>query len=445
MKIWPLLFVLSLAANATLLVVTKWPRAGSSAVGERGSRPLEAPGKSGTEQLPVGSPAGEIKSIAGALKDGDVVALRDGLRAAGVSEELVRSVISARIWQGYQAQMKALQPKSNGRQEWWKNDENGMWGGQTKENRVALKALMAQAKAEHERVLGADASPENNGNDWLRRQYGSLTTEKQQAMQELDQDYNELAQDLQRETKGFSMPADAEKARFLREEQRKDLATILTPEEMADYDRRNSPTANSLRWLMTRMDASEAEYLAIYELKKEFDEKFNSYDASGNRNRVKGNDTEQQQARNDADKALKTQLRESLGAERYQDYIRASDHDYQQLQNATKRFGLPAETPNRLYALRDEVPKAATRIADDNSLTPEQKQAELKKLADQTRDRVTTALGAEVAQVYFSNNGMRWVGQLEKGLIITYDEHGASSTRRLDVPQKNQSNPKPKK
>ena len=133
---------------------------------------------------------------------------------------------------------------------------------------------------------------------------------------------------------------------------------------------------------------------------------------------------------------MKGQLKEALGPERYQAYVRSNDHDYQQHVAATKRFALPEGTPAKVFNLRDEVPQAALRIADDANLTPEQKKAELQKLAQATRERVKDTLGGEVAQVYFDNNGMQWLRQLENGTIITYDENGGQQHRRIDQPPK---------
>lgn len=438
MKLLPLLLGLSLAANAALLVVNR--RGGAVAREARVAEARVAEGREaglvGLESKRAVPATGEGKAIAAALNEGDAEALRDELLAAGVDEDLIRSIVSARIWKRYENRMKALQANQTTKPAWWKNDEDGYWGALNKEQRAAMKALQAEMKAENERVLGKDPEA-GRSNPWLERQYGFVPPEKREALQQLEQDYNELSGEMRREAKGFQMPADAEKARFLQEEKLRDLAAILTPEELADYERRQSRTAQNLRWQMTQMDASEAEYLAIFEIRKDFDEQYADYDNFGNRLRSNLS-PEQRQQRGEAEAAMKAQLKETLGADRYKAYIRSQDNDYQQLANATKRFDLPADTPAKIYDLRDEVPREALRIADDSNLTPEQKREELKKLADATRDRVSGALGPDVARVYFeNNNGMQWLRQLEQGTIISFDENGVQTHRRLDQPTKN--------
>jgi hypothetical protein len=430
MKILPLLLGVSVVANASLLVVQYRgedleDRAGEKAAARNtGSAPRMA-------TMPGGPATGEDKAIVDALRLGEVERLRDELRAAGFDEDAVRSIVGVRIWKRYESRMRALQAGAgNQNQEWWKNSGNG-WGGQTKEQRAAMKALQAEMKAESERVLGKDPNALAN-NPWLERQYGFLPQEKREALQQLEQDYNELSHELQQETQGFALPSDREKTRFLMEEKRRDLQALLSPEEFEAYELRQSRTAQNLRWQMTQMDATEAEFRAIFELRKEFDDVFNEYDQFGNRTRTMGPDD--WKARSEAEKAMKAQLKDVLGAERYLDYIRAQEGDYQQLRKATTRFGLPADTPAKVYALRDEVPAAALRIADDPALSVEEKKAEVAKLAANARERVQGLLGAEVTQAFFEQNNLQWLQQLEKGSIITFDENGGQQHRRIDQP-----------
>lgn len=433
MKLLPLFLVVSVVANASWLFVHL--RTGDGASGSGSASADRAGGRearlAGALSAGRAAATGENGAIARALQSGDAEALRDELRAAGVDEDLVRAVVGMRLWKRHEARMRALQTRSGGQTEWWKQETNGWWGGQTKEQRAELKALQAEIKAESERLLGKDPFALAN-NPWLERQYGFLPSEKREALQQLEQDYNELSNELRQESQGFTLPSDREKTKFLMAEKRADLEALLTPEELQDYDLRQSRTAQQLRWQMTQMDASEAEYRAIFEIRKGFDEVHNDHDQFGNRTRNMTPDD--WKVRSEAEKAMKAEIKVALGEERYAEYVRAQDNDYQQLRKATDRFALPADTPRKVYALRDEVPAAATRIADDASLTPEQKKEAVAKLATDARDRVRGMLGPEVAQAYFDQNGMQWLQQLEQGTIITFDEEGGQQRRRLDQP-----------
>lgn len=430
MKILPLLLGVSVVANASLLVVQYRGDASESRAAEAAGSAKGA-GGGARSTMPSGPATGDEKAIVDALRLGDVERLRDELRAAGFDDDTIRSIVGTRIWKRYEARMRALQAGgANQNQEWWKNPSSG-WGGQTKEQRAAMKELQAEIKAENERVLGKDPKASTN-NPWLERQYGFLPQEKREALQKLEQDYNELSQELQQETQGFALASDREKTRFLMEEKRLDLQAMLSPEEFAAYEMRQSRTAQNLRWQMTQMDATEAEFRAIFELRKDFDDAFNEYDQFGNRTRTMGPDD--WKLRSEAEKAMKAQIKDALGAERYLDYVRAQEGDYQQLRKATTRFGLPADTPAKVYALRDEVPAAALRIADDPALSAEEKKAAVAKLAQGARERVQGMLGAEVTQALLEQNNLQWIQQMEKGTIISFDENGSQQHRRLDQP-----------
>lgn len=331
MKWLPLLFAASLVANASLVVLSlrHGVVGGGGARGEIRKSGGDKLGEEAAETArflkPEGPATGESKAIAAPLQGGDLDRLRDELRAAGVEEDLVRSIVSARLWKKYEARFKALQPQPDPDKPWWKNDEDGNWGGRTREQREEMRALQAEQKAEIERLLGEDPRSEQRS-PWLARQYGFVSAEKREDLQQLESDYNELMQEMRREARGFNLPSDQEKLRFLAEEKRRDLAALLTPEEMEAYELRQSRTAQNLRWRATQMDAIEAEFRALFEIQREFDERHSDHDEFGNR--VRGLSDEDRTARQEAEKAMRQRIRDTLGPERYAAYLRAQDNDY---------------------------------------------------------------------------------------------------------------------
>lgn len=445
-KLLPLLLAVSLAANAALLVPlvlrAAAGREGHSARGASGTTGA-AVGDTSSSTLPSvgpgrpGGPAtGEGRAIADAIRRDDLEALRDELRAAGLADDVIRSIVSSRLWKRHEARFKALQTQAANDVAWWRQDVH--WGGQTKEQREQMKALQAELKAEGERLLGPDPSNAAATNPWLERQYGFLPAAKREALQKIEQDYQELNSELRQETQGFETDADKEKARFLNEEKRRDLAAILSPDELRDYDLRQSQTAQQLRWRMTQMDASEKEYLAVFDLQKQFDDAFGDLDPFGGR-RGRGN-SENWKLRQEAEKALRTQIKAALGDERYQAYQLSQTYEYQQLQAAVRRYKLPPDATARTLALRKEVPAAATQILDDPKLAAADKKAALADLAKSAREQLRTTLGATVADTILANGGMNWISQLEQGTVITYNDDGGESHRSVSL-----SPPRPKK
>ncbi len=434
MKALPLFLVASLAANAAWFTTSLLRTPGSTTTLD----PATGRSSSGQPTLSGSRPAAGAttttsstdRSLSAAFKSDDPEQLRDALRAAGVDDDIVRQLVGARIWKKYEARFKALQnnPSVNA-STWWKNPDGSRYQGLTKEQREESRRLQKEIKEESERLLGATNTV--NQNPWLERQYGFLPTDKRELLQQTEQDYNELIGEINQETQGFQLPSDREQLRFLEEEKRRDLVALLTPEELRAYDMRNSSTAQQLRWKMTKMDASEEEYVQIFDLQKNFDDQYNP---SSNYQDVVERDQAYWKARKEAEKDLNAQIQATIGDQRYLDYVMSNDHGFQQVQAATLRLGLPEDTPRKIYSLRADIPDSANSIAADTNLSYEQKTAQLTQLATTARDQIRTQLGAEAAEVILKNNSFRWINELEKGNIITYDADGGQSSKRLQKP-----------
>lgn len=444
MKPLPLLLAASLVANAALVTVSLRKDSGS---GESSSATAKASGgtaSASTKPRSGTSSAAEIKlpdELVAALNGNDPEALRDVLRAAGLSDDMVRSIVQMRLWKKYEDRFKALNPQQNNdpNKPWWKEDRNqqNRWnGGLTKAQREEQRRLQREIQDETERLFGKDP----NQNRWQDQRLAFLPSEKRQALQQIQQDYQELMSEIQQDSQGFRLPSDSEKLRFLQEEQKRDIEALMTPDELRAYELRNSNTANQLRWKMTQYDATEQEYLAIYPLQKAFDEKYNQQnnDPFGYTDNSEQRDQNYWKARQEAEKQLQEQIRSLIGEERYADSIRRQDQDWQQLEAATRRLALPADTPQKLFAVRDTVAASVQQIADNPNFTADQKKQELAAIASATRDQVRAALGEEGAQAYFKNNGMNWLKELEKGNTITFrkDSPGYNSKALPKDPKK---------
>lgn len=434
MKALPLLLVASLVANAALVTVAF--RSSSSAPGDT------RPSASGPTQTVAGTSAtptnGDFKlspEVVAALNGNDPGALRDLLRAAGLSDEMVRSLVQMRVWKNYEARFKALHPQPDPNQPWWKDnrEQQNRWGGMTKAQREESRRLHREVRDETERLLG----PENNKSQrgWQDQRLAFLPEDKVKALRDIQQDYQELISEVHQDSQGFRLASDAEKLRFLQEEQKRDIEALMTPEERQAYELRMSNTAQQLRHKMTQFDATEQEYLAIFPLQKDFDEKYNpphdGYSPQPER------DQNYWKERREAEKQLQEKIQSVIGEERYAASLRMQDNDWRQLEAATRRLDLPPETPSRLFALRDTAAADVQQIAANAALGFDEKKAALAAIAARTRDQIRNSLGAEGAEAYFKNNGMGWLKELEKGNTITFRENATGwDTKALPKPPK---------
>ena len=417
MKALPLLLAASIAANAALVAtVALRPAAPADETATTAASPVAA--------RPVAAaasgPRPQTKDIVASLNSAEPDNLHAVLTAAGVDPELIRTLVSSRIRQRYAARRSALWHEQYRPDEWWKS-QGDYYSPERMEIRLRQKQITDEMNAEIERLLGP--APARGLSAWEQRRYGDLPPDKVRELRLIEQDYRELIGGINSEARDFRLPSDAEEINFLKEEQQRDLASILSPEELQAYQLRNSSTASSLRHTMTRMNATEQEFRLIHDLRREFDEA-HSTSGPGDRDKAFWD------ARRQAEAALDEQLKATLGQQRFLDYKLAQDGGYRQLVGATERFGLPPDTPAKTYALRQDIPGEATRIAENQDLTPAQKKAAITRLAEQARDRVTALYGADLADHVLDTRGMRWIKQLEGGEIITYDETGKQTGRQ---------------
>ncbi len=322
------------------------------------------------------------------------------LRAAGFPDSVINAVVSAQIHERYAARRAALQQKNV--DQFWSKTWNS-WGGGDPETRAALRALGREERAEIKRALGDAYAAHPEYQRAMQRQFGDIPKEKIDALQIINEDYQELTSEIHQSANGYMLPEDREKLAFLEKEKRADLAAILTPQELQDYELRTSQTANSLRWQLTAFDPSEQEFRAIFDLQREFDLEFSNHRSN--------TDEAANELRRTAEAALQEQIKTTLGEARYAEYQRAKDHNYQQLANLAQRLELPKENAVAVYDLSKDVEKRAQQIRGNSKLTTDARNEALAALAEEANAKVVDALGERGAEAYKENSGW-WLRNL---------------------------------
>jgi hypothetical protein len=360
-------------------------------------------------------------ALASGLKKDDPAAVRDQLRALGLPEDVVRGMLHVIVYKRTHALQQAVSRSQVKPNVFWKI-QPGMFSidQMTKDQRKALRESMHASADEMEKLMGPDPEDQNT----YRTSF--LPSDKAAKVRDLERDYSDLLADVVAEARDFRMPADEQQIAYLEKEKRADLAAMLTPEELADYDLRNSPTANRLRFQLQNQgfDATESEYKAIYAAQKAIDDRFaNSGAVSGNR----------LQAYQQAEAQANEQLRAELGDARYADYMHSQDPDYRALESAAKRFNLPDTAVAQTYQARDQALASSQIILNNANLTDDQRRQQLQELADQTRAQIQSSLGQSASDAYLARN-MGWLQILASGTPIAVGPNG--QIHPVAVPQR---------
>ena len=327
MKLSPLLLGVSLALNAALVAAFFVGGSGSAST-NTSTAAQPSPTTSAGAKDPRLEPTSETWA---ALKEGDIDQQVARLREAGFPPSVVRAIISAQINASYASRMKALtDAASSADQPPWKANARGS------QTLVAQLALSREIQAALRAALGPDA--ENGTAATLRREHPYLPADKIDQIVAIRDRFNQTQTEMLVGVSGSITRAESDRIQALDRTMREEIAAVLSPQELEEYNLRASTAASLLRSRMEVFDATEAEYRALHHIESAY------YDLSRS---FSGQLSPEQQAQL---RQAATQRDESIKAlftpERLAEYQRAGDSNYQQTTRLVSRLNLPPTTAN---------------------------------------------------------------------------------------------------
>jgi hypothetical protein len=241
--------------------------------------------------------------------------------------------------------------------------------------------------------------------DFYERRLKFLPEQKRTQVRELLEKFDEAEQQLRdKETMelGGLSGADREQLRTLREQREQELSGLLSPQEKQTYELWLSPVANEVRHATYGMDATEQEFLAIYEARKAYDQ------AWGRREGELLDPTSQQQMQQ-AQAERDARILASLGEERFAAYQRGQDQDYHLLSALVTRFKLPREKAAEVYGYKVVTSNYRSQLMTDTSLSPQQRQDAFQAITEETRKTVRDVLGPKAYHYYVRSGQAVWM------------------------------------
>ena len=332
------------------------------------------------------------------------------LRAIGCPDETIRDLITADVTKLYEARFKALRPGSTNKYEYWKPgmamfkelaDESQVEKRQalSREKRALLTELLGSAPEEKPDMMAMFG-----GGNPFERMLEFLPSGKQTQAMEIEQKF--AAKLMKSMDGGFGDTDSMKNMLKVQREKEAELAKVLTPQELEDYNLRMSQTANMMRFQLTSFDPSEQEYRDVFKVKKKFDDDFGF---AG----VPPTDKAEREKFDAAKKDLETQLKQTLGDARYADYERAQDYVYQGLFRFTEKQQLSREAANKVYDMKKVAEEQAKKIRNDTALSSEQRNAALASIRAETETAVTGVLGAPGYEAFKkATPASGWIRQL---------------------------------
>ena len=203
-----------------------------------------------------------------ALLSGDLKTLGARLRAAGFPPNIIRALIQAKIDELFRARRRELFAQSKMNPYWSKNFSN------LDPDTLAKMGAMNKERTDMQKELLPDDPTMALLNPWQKNMNGSLPPEKIQRVQAINSDYTDLKNEIYSSAKGTLLPEDIEKLNLLDREQQSDMAEALSPNELFEYQIRNSPTSQQMRYSLQAFNPTEDEYRAIFKVQQAFDQQY---------------------------------------------------------------------------------------------------------------------------------------------------------------------------
>ena len=425
MKALPWICGLSLAANLALAAYHFTAARPASATRLAAAEPAtSAPALSLAPAAPGADSATAFTradtALAKILDGTDLRAMRDALEATGLTADDAKAILRTRIRQSQKAARDAIDRRRSPNEEiWWYQDEEARQKFE-EQRRADRRVLDQHITATLAGLFGEEPKPAAEPKIHSQAQF--LPESKRLAVSRILEDYEAMQREARpRNFHGTGLPSDDEKRRFIEEERRRDLAEILSPEELRAFDQRHSQTAQNLRWQLGGMKPTQQEYEIIFAARHELDTRFDPRDSAER-------PPDHWQKRQEAENEILGRLRSTLGEERFIDYALSNDHQSRQVTLAVERYGLAPDVTRQLWKLRQEAGQAGKAIYEDKSLDRDQKRARLAELAQRSRQDLDRLLGAEVQAELKHNGYVQWVQQLERNHITVYNILGNGSS-----------------
>lgn len=317
----------------------------------------------------------------------------DNLRRIGCPEETIRDIILADVNKLYKT--KRREASGQKKLEFWK--ANAMFGmGMDKDNVETMRELNAE-RDELLKQLGIESSFESEMSlilNPLQQSLGFLPEQKQVAVMKELQGIQSRIAELSEDGS-----ADIEMVWKAQRETEESIKGMLSEDEYTGYLLRRSNTAHQLRSQIAGFDPSEEEFRTVFKLKRAFDEEYGEI----------GINLDLLEEQLKAQKTLNEQIRQSLGDERYADYERAQDYQFQQIHSSLKKADLGTGEAIQVYDMQKVAQDAALQLRGNQTLNEAERRERLRQIRNETESAIQQVVGTEGWEKFNRPSNTRWL------------------------------------
>jgi hypothetical protein len=331
------------------------------------------------------------------------------LRSIGCPEQTIRDIVIADLEKLMAARVQQIEgPKEPPK--YWKPDRKELVRTVETLEKMGQKQEVDFEKREIIRdLLGVDLAAERSRTkgetDFYEERLTFLSPEQRARVRMIMERANREEVALREKSWLENDELTSEERKALAEIQKKkeqEVASLLSPEELERYNLWFSPSAYRVRDSFFAMEPSEEDFLAIYKLQREFDQKWQEVQpaelSAAERQEYEGAQAEYEAG-----------IREYLGKDRFEEYQKSRDSDFQQLQAAAAQFGLNVGVASEIYGFKKVLEEERARVREMGGLTPEQRARVDAALAEEAERSVVEVMGPKAYRFYLRNGAGKWI------------------------------------
>lgn len=309
--------------------------------------------------------------------------LTAALRTAGFSPEMLRSILWGRLREKYATELTATTPPKLDASIWWRWQKPDP-GAEARAQRRS--AVWSRMETELAQLMGEP--PPGPLRD---PRYSFLPAGKFTALQQLERDY----QDMRMKAHSVGGETGMERINLVEKEWRRDLAALLSPDELREYDIRFAAGADMLRHRLGVIEGTEFEYRALLAL----EQRATSDPSSRGR------------------QLLQQEADQLLGRERAADFFWSMEPGYREVAAIGEKLGQP-QLRTDFAEFRQTMTERGAAVISDQSLSSDAKRETLTKLAAEARQELARRFPpAAVAEMDVAT---AWIAEFEQGKARFY-------------------------
>jgi hypothetical protein len=326
------------------------------------------------------------------------------LRAFVAPEQKIRDIIFGAVEAIYRPRRAQLQPQKKADDgKFW--EHRNFWMAQgIKEQRGQMRALRKEESDLLKSLLGADVYEQlekDSGNDHF---YNWLPKELREKAQDIDAQMNDAKQEIYAANSGYMDQYAQSDLRKVEKKYRDQLAAILTPDQLLEWDLRNSDEANQLKNNLSAFDPNEDEFRALFKYQQAKDDLNPPPDPDADPQKLTA---DERAAVAEKQKELDAELAQAVGTNRIAEYKLEQDYSYRNLIDS----GVPKESVLKLDQMKNDAQAATKKIRNDKTLSADDRATALSAIRTETQNSINELLGPKPAKSY-SGNGGWWLNNI---------------------------------